>query len=107
LERQLERRFPAAPAPELRARVAQTVAGELRRQAIESYSFLGAAAAAFVLVVNLSWTASRNTTFAEPPDAANATVAAQLRELLPELSEAEARRHAVLISAALRLPGGR
>ncbi|MEX0676707.1 MAG: hypothetical protein WD063_06500 [Pirellulales bacterium] len=106
LEEQLERLLAAQPPPGLRARVARRVAGELGRQSIDWLTYGGLAAAALVLWANLSWSVSRNTTYIEPLPPSEATIAAQIRELLPELSEAEARRHAVLLQGAARLPNG-
>lgn len=106
LEQRLERRLAVDPPPELRARVARSVARELRRSSIEWFSFAGLAAAAFALWADLSWTASRNTSFLEPAAASDTNVAAQIRELLPELSAAEARRQAVLLQGAAQFPDG-
>ncbi len=106
LEQQLERMLAVEPPLELRARVARRVANELRRQSIDWWTYAGLAAAALVLWVNLSWTVSRNTTYIEALPPSVATTAAQIRELLPELSEAEARQQAVLLQGASRLPDG-
>ena len=106
LEQQLEQLLSIQPPPELRTRVARRVASELGLQSIGPLTYAGLAAAALVLWANLSWTVSRNTTYIEPLPPSDATIAAQIRELLPELSEAEARRHAILLQGASRLPAG-
>jgi hypothetical protein len=106
LERQLAQRLPVDPPPELRARVARTVARELGRQSIEWFSVAGVAAAALVLLANLSWTAGRDATSFEPPRASDAAIAAQIRDLLPHLSDAEVRWQAAMLKRAARLPDG-
>jgi hypothetical protein len=107
LEQRLERRLAVDPPPALRARVARRVAAELKQQRLQdSIAFAAAMAAALVLWANLSWTASRNTTILEPPAASDATIAAQIRDLLPDLSEAEARWQTVVLTRAAQLPDG-
>ena len=106
LEQQLEGLLRDEPSPELRSRVVRSVASELRRQSIDPLTYAGLVAAALVVWANLSWTVSRNTTYIEPLPPPDPTIAAQIRELLPELSEAEARRQAVLLYGAARLPDG-
>jgi len=104
LEQQLEQLL-AAPVPfGLRARVGRRVARELRRPSIDWLTYAGLAAAALVLGANLSWTVTRNTKYVAPPPPPAAKIAAQLRELLPEMSEAEARRQALLLSGSARRP---
>lgn len=95
------------PRPELRSRVARTVAGELqlgRRN--EWLAFVGATAAVLALVANLSWSVARGTSHAEPAPRPDERMVAQLRELLPEMSEFEARRHALVLRGAARVPDG-
>jgi hypothetical protein len=106
LEQRLARLSPAAPPAELRKRVARTVTWALRRQSIERLTFAGLAAAGLVLGANLSWIASRSATFVKPPAASDADIAGQIRDLLPDLSEAEVRRQAVVLRCAAGLPDG-
>lgn len=104
LERRLAARLGSGPAPDLRGRVLTAVRSELarersRRQPIGRWSFAAAAALVALCWANLSLCAANAI---EPlPRSVNldrdrGADLARLRALLPELSEREARRQALL-----------
>jgi hypothetical protein len=95
------------PRPELRSRVARTVTRELTRDRHNEWlAFVGAAAAVLALLANLSWSVARGTSYSEPAPRPDDRIVAQLRELLPDMSESEARRHALVLRGAARVPDG-
>ena len=116
LERDLAERLCPGPSTELRDRVIRTVEGELghaglppaglRRAGLPStrasgwLAFAVSTAAAVLIWVNLSLSAAQATSYdlriPAEPHSLDAT-ARQIRELVPEMSKQEARRHAVLL----------
>jgi hypothetical protein len=106
LESELERLLCTEPPPGLRAGVARRVKDELRRRPLDWLTYVALAAAALVLWANLSWTVSRGTVFVESLPPTDAEAVAQLRELLPEMSETEVRRQALVLRGAAHLPDG-
>jgi hypothetical protein len=107
LERRLADRRPPVPPADLRRRVLAAV----RRASGEGEGgflrFVASVAAAALLAVNLSMSVANNTDWhlrgAPGPDEAGAD---SVRELVPELSEREARRQAVLLRARSQLTPG-
>ena len=105
--RQLERELAGRPRPgppaELRRRVIDGARVELRRNGSRNGWPLAAAVAAAVVVwINLSMSATLGTDYGPGPDTAGppaGKVAAQIRQLLPELSENDALLQAVLLQS--------
>lgn len=97
LEQQLEQLLAAEPPAALRARVARRVARELWSDARDWWTYLGLVAAALALWANLSWTVSGGITFARAAPPPSDALAAELRELVPEWSEAQIRHRALLL----------
>ncbi len=109
LEQELLSGGPARPAPELRATVLRTVRRELGRTSSRRvlrgsfWGFAAAAAAAALLWANFSVSAANNTDC--PPTSREARpnirdTARRIRELLPEMTEDESIRHALLLPAS-------
>jgi len=112
-----ESELASLPRPEpdagLRGRVLAAVRGELRRTASSRrlvrggfWSFAAAAAAAALFWANLSMGAANDTDwdFGPPREKTQLRAAAErIRGLVPELSEREALRHAVLLRAGAGL----
>jgi hypothetical protein len=107
LERRLTARRPTGPPAELRRRVLTAV----RRASGEGeggfWRYVAGVAAAALLAVNLSMSVANNTDWhlrgTPGPSEAGADRA---REVVPELSEREARRQAVLLRARSQLTPG-
>ena len=107
LERRLSSYPRLAPTAELRARVLDGVRLKLRcRRKRARWSFVAIAVGAVLLWMNLSLSATRATDYRllprDPPAAVDA-LAAEIRQLTPEVSLREARRQAVLLRAGLNL----
>ncbi|HVC98942.1 MAG TPA: hypothetical protein VND64_35080 [Pirellulales bacterium] len=107
LEQALAARPRADPSAELRRRVRMLVRGELRRPTLlGGWSFAAELAAAMLLWINLSWSATGETAcnLATPPDADSwAMFAQQIEQVAPELSPREVRRQALVLSAGANL----
>ncbi len=103
LERELAGRPRPVPPAELRRRVIDGARAELRRNGSRNgWTFAAAVAAAVVVWINLSMSATLGTDYGPGPDTAGPPVdkvAAQIRQLLPELSQRDALRQAVLLQA--------
>lgn len=107
LEAALAGRPRPEPTPEFRARVLGAVRAELarpvsRRTARRSFwSFAAAAAAAALVCANFAMSLTRDTDcgFRHRPAADLRAAARDIRELLPEMTEREALRQAVLLRA--------
>jgi hypothetical protein len=107
LEGELQQLLLIEPPTRLRAGVLRSVSDSLRRRpTIDWLSYAAFAATALVLWANLSWTVTRSTAFVEPAVLPSAAAVAQIRELLPGLSEAEARHQAVVLTSGARRPDG-
>jgi hypothetical protein len=108
LEDLLRRRVLPVPPPMLRTRVLSGVHGELRREQWRSRaSFAAALAAAALLWINLSSSASLATVPWVPTSAcweSSCVTAAQIRELLPEATPEEAARYAMVLRAGSQIP---
>jgi len=108
LEEELSRRLLPAPSDALKARVLESLCDSLARErARGSWSWAAGAAAALALLANLSSTPAPIGAIGPPgaPEGASVERAAQLiRETLPEITESEALRQAILIAAAARIP---
>jgi len=108
LERELAERPRAEPPPDLRRRVLGGARVQLRRELRQGWwAFAASAAAAAVLIVNVSISAVQATDFDLYNGARSkqiAEAAQQIRQALPEISEEEARRQAVLLNAGANLP---
>lgn len=112
LEEELLAREPARPAPELRGKVLGAVRRELGRESSRRlvrggfWSFAAATAAAALLWVNFSMSVALNTDWGFAARGGNGEVgktAERIRGLLPEMSEGDALRHALLLRAGSRL----
>lgn len=99
------RELPAIAAPPgLRERVLERVATELQRtRRIDCWMYAGGMAAAVVLWINLSWIASRETSFAVPSPQTIDARARQIEQLVPGITSREAQRHAFVIDGGRRL----
>lgn len=108
LERDLADRPRLDPPAELRQRVIGGVRAELRRDGPRNGWAFAAAVAAVVLVwLNLSLSATLATDCGPPPHTPArevGKVAEQIQKLLPELSQREALRQAVLLQAGSSQP---
>jgi hypothetical protein len=108
LERLLSRRRRPAPPADLRQRVLAAVRRASAGEVAGFWRFAAGVAAAALLAINLSMSAAGNTDWhlaGEPaPDCAAS--ADRIHEVLPELSEREARRQAVLLRARCYLTPG-
>ena len=106
LERRLARRPREGPPAALHGRVMAGVEAALRRQPSGGWQMLAAAAAAVVLWLNLSLSATNAT---DGPLRARGTrepverIARQIEQLLPDLPREEARRYAVLYQSGSEL----
>jgi len=113
VERELAARPRPAPSETLRQRVLAAARRELsspaapERRRLGTWEFAVAAAAAFVLVLNLSMSAANDTTW-NPPAAldrdAVTSAAEQIGRLVPELAPQEARREALILVGGSPLP---
>ena len=112
LERELARRPCPGPSADLRDRGIRTVEAELRRAELPPtraggwLSFAVATAATVLVWINLSMSAANATSYdprlpAEPHALDETT--RQIGELLPEMSEQEARRYAVILEGGADL----
>ena len=98
LEQELKR-LSALPSLDLRARVLKSVKRELRGQRLESWRwYCAAAAAALALGANLSWSVSRDTSYALQSREARPATVEQIEDLVPGLSRREAERQALLLN---------
>ncbi|MAE60772.1 MAG: hypothetical protein CMJ49_05375 [Planctomycetaceae bacterium] len=103
LEDKLVARSPAHPPARLRSRVVTDMTMALREERrIGFWRFAAAAAIVVIVGMNLSMSAASATRY-PASSALNAqelrSTAAQISDLLPGLSESEARRHALLLHA--------
>ena len=109
LERDLAGRPRPVPPAALRQRVIGGVRAELRRNGSRNgWTFAAGLAAAVVVWVNLSLSATLATGFGSKRGGTGPPVekvAEQIQQLLPELSDEEARRQAVLLQAGSDLRG--
>ena len=107
LQRELRERQPTHLPADLRGRVIGGVRAELARERSRGqWTFAAAVAAAAVIWINLSISATQSTDFGldfrgEPPSVE--TVAEQIQRTLPEISRREALRQAVLLRAGSQL----
>jgi hypothetical protein len=101
LERRLAERPRQEPPADLRQRVLAALGRGCGREATGFWRFVAAVAAAVVLAINLSMSAANDTDWRLGGDLAPKQTASadRIREVLPELSEREARRQAVLLRA--------
>jgi hypothetical protein len=103
LERDLAARPRSDPPVELRRRVMADVRAELRGRGLRNgWPFAAAVAAAALLWINLSLSATLATDYSKRPYSSAPPVkevAQQIQKLLPELSEREALRQAILLKA--------
>jgi hypothetical protein len=103
LERDLADRPRLDPPAELRERVIDGVRAELQRNgARNGWTFAAAVAAAALVWANLSLSATLGTDYSPQPGSLRPPVdevAEQIQQLLPELSQREALRQAVLLQA--------
>jgi hypothetical protein len=93
--------------PELRGRVLAAVEAELaRRPAGSRLARWAALVAASVLWLHVSWSAAMNTRLESraPSSAEVAAAAAELQDLVPELSASEARRIALVLQVGRSAP---
>jgi hypothetical protein len=108
LERALAARPRPAPPAELRDRVIGQMQVGLRRNGPRSrWSFVAAVAVAAAVWINLSLSATLTTDFDRRSHGAASPVgqvAEEIRLLLPELSENEALRQAVMLRATSNMP---
>jgi len=108
LERDLAGRPRAEPSADLRERVIEGVQAELRRRkARNGWAFAAAVAAAALVWINLSLSATLGTDYGPRrvrPRPPVDRMAQQIQQLLPELSDCEALRQAVLLEAGWDLP---
>ena len=109
LERDLAGRPRPVPPAALRQRVIGCVRAELRRNGSRNgWTFAAGVAAAVLVWVNLSLSATLATDFGPQPDRPRRPVekvAAEIQRLLPGLSDEEARRQAILLQAGSDLRG--
>jgi hypothetical protein len=112
LQDELLARNPAQPSPLLRGRLLSAVRRELGRESSRRmvrggfWSFAAATAAAALLWANFSMSAVNSTdwSFAAHGDSAKIRETAErIRGLLPEMSDGDALRHALLLHAGSRL----
>ena len=111
LERELAGRPRPEPTEALRRRVMDAVHGALGagpspvRRAMSAWEFAATIAAAVVLWMNLSMSAVNRMDWEADGRLRNGieTAVALVRDLAPELSEAEARRQVLLLKAAERM----
>jgi hypothetical protein len=103
---EIEARLAALPRSGPGAALRLRVLGDFDRQLGHGawLWYAAAAAAMVVLWLNLSWSASRATSFeiTRRHDAIDRQ-ARQIREVMPELSEPEAYRHAIVLNSGRRL----
>ena len=93
------------PDPKLRGRILATVRRELRQTTRDRWAWSAAVAAALIVLwANLAWSVSRPTAPTIGQRATDAELAAQIHELLPELSPEEARRQASWLKRSAGLP---
>ncbi len=108
LERGLSSYPRRAPTAELRARVLDSMGLEFRRRRRRARrNFAAIAVGAAMLWMNLSLSATRATDYRLSPKYSPAAVdalAAEIQQLMPEVSLREARRQAVLLRAGANLP---
>jgi hypothetical protein len=108
LERDLADRPRPDPPAELRQRVIGGVRAELQRNgARNGWTFAAAVATAALVWLNLSLSATLATDCGPQPDSLApevGKVAEQIQQLLPELSEREALRQAILLQAGSSQP---
>lgn len=107
LEARLQALPPLEDPRELRRRVLEHLADELRvARRIDRWMYAGGVAAAVVLWMNLSWMASRETSFAYAPPESLQARAEQIERLAPGISQQEALRQAVVMSLGERHAAG-
>lgn len=113
LERELSARLRPAPSEALRGRVLAAARRELSappasgRRRLGAWEFALAAAAAFILVLNLSISAANDMDWrlcGGLDREAVASAAREISKLAPELPPQEARREALILVAGSRLP---
>jgi hypothetical protein len=101
LEQELATRSRSGPSGELRARVLREVGRKLQdEQRRGAWLFAASVAAVFVIWLNLSWFAARETDFFELKTVSATSVdeiTDQIQRLVPELSRQEAGRQALLL----------
>ena len=109
LERELAGRPHPEPSADMRQRVIGRLRGELRGNGLRNGWTFAAGVAATVLVwANLSLSATLATDYGLPTDSPRppvGAVAEQIQQLLPELSQREALRQALLLQAGSDLVG--
>ena len=107
LERRLSGLHGGEPSPALRARVMANARTELlRTRQQKTWNLVAAVAVAVLVWMNLSLSAATATSLRSDPAverALRATFEAQIREVLPEASDREVTRQAVLLSCGSRL----
>jgi hypothetical protein len=107
LERQLAERSALQPNAELRRRIASGVNVQLRRERrLDSWRFAITVALVVGVWINLSLCAAQDTYFHFRLGDGRPSVeqtARQIQELLPELSESETRREAMLLQSSAYL----
>ncbi|MGA2060207.1 MAG: hypothetical protein ABSG67_06970 [Thermoguttaceae bacterium] len=107
LERELAARSASQPTAELRQKITSGVHNRLRRESrLDFWRFAAAAALVAAVWLNLSLTAASVTDFhfqlADNRPSAERTVR-QIKDLLPEMSETDARREALLLCTSANL----
>jgi len=107
IEQELIDRPSLRPPDDLRERVSDAVRAELQRKRPgDRWAFAAAVAAAVVVWINLSLSATQATdcrlSWGDRPLAVEAA-ARQIRELLPEVSDREAMRQAILLQSGSNL----
>lgn len=108
LERDLAKRSLLAATAGLRQRVLDDVRSRLRAERLrDRWQFAAAVAAAALLWMNLSMSATQATDFdlrPQWPVESSAAIAQQIRQLVPECSPEEVRRQAILLRAGANMP---
>jgi hypothetical protein len=107
LERELAARSIPLPIAELRQKITSGIHNRLRRESrLDFWRFAAAAALVAAVWLNLSLSAARETNFhfqlADNRPSVEQT-ARQIQNLLPEMSEDDARREALLLCAGANL----
>jgi hypothetical protein len=108
LERELATRSTLQPAAELRHKITSSIHNRLRRESRLDFWRFAAAAALFAGVwLNLSLSAASQTDYhfqlTDERQSVEKTTR-QIKKLLPEMSEAEARREALVLCTGVNLP---
>ncbi len=107
LQRELAERDRPCPSSELRDRVLGSTQAQVRRERRRGgWVFAGQAAAVALVWINLSLSVTRSTnlgiTLGESPPSVDELVR-QVQEILPDISQHEARRQALLLQASWNL----